>query len=104
MSQSVHKELLQKLEEVLEVVKPLPQGYQYKVRELCACIETVVSMYDDVQKGIIPEVLIKIREGTLGYCEVPEESNKINIENVPVNEPVPAEAKKTTLQVGNIQL
>ncbi len=100
---SVHKELLQKLEEVLEVVKPLPQGYQYKVRELCACIETVVSMYDDVQKGIIPEVLIKMRNGTL-LDEVPEESTTNNIEDVPVNEPVPAEAKKTTLQVGNIQL
>jgi hypothetical protein len=60
-------------------------------------------MYDDVQKGIIPEVLIKMRNGTL-LDEVPEESTTNNIEDVPVNEPVPAEAKKTTLQVGNIQL
>lgn len=81
---SVHKELLEKLEEVLELVKPLPQGYQYKVRELCSCIETVVSMYDDVQKGIIPEVLIKMREAS--------EESKPEIKN------------KTTLHVGDINL
>lgn len=81
---SVHKELLEKLEEVLELVKPLPQGYQYKVRELCSCIETVVSMYDDVQKGIIPEVLIKMREAS--------EESKLEVKN------------KTTLHVGDINL
>jgi hypothetical protein len=84
---SVHKELLEKLEEVLELVKPLPQGYQYKVRELCSCIETVVSMYDDVQKGIIPEVLIKMRE-----------------ENTEVIEPVPVKTEKTKLSLGDINL
>lgn len=85
---SVHDELLKKLEEVLEVVKPLPQGYQYKVRELCACIETVVSMYDDVQKGIIPEVLIKMREEQ----EMPE----LIEDNV--------EPSKTKLTLGDINL
>lgn len=81
---SVHKELIQKLEEVLDVVKELPQGYQYKVCELCSCIETVVSMYDDVQKGIIPEVLVKMREDS--------QEQKKDIGN------------KKKLQLGNINL
>ncbi|WNV47531.1 hypothetical protein ENKO_428 [Klebsiella phage fENko-Kae01] len=98
---SVHKELVKKLEEVLEVVKPLPQGYQYKVRELCACIETVVSMYDDVQKGIIPEVLIKMREGTLSYGEVPQEEHKV-VDTAP--EESPAIESKKKLQLGDIKL
>lgn len=97
---SVHKELVKKLEEVLEVVKPLPQGYQYKVRELCACIETVVSMYDDVQKGIIPEVLIKMREGTL-EDEVPQEEQKV-VDTAP--EESPAIESKKKLQIGDIKL
>jgi len=83
---SVHKEVVNKLEELLEIVKVLPQGYQYKVRELSACIETVVSMYDDVQRGIIPEVLIKMRNGE-PMDEIPEEHHKEqDVESVPVLE------------------
>lgn len=84
MTKSVHKEVVNKLEELLEIVKELPQGYQYKVRELSACIETVVSMYDDVQKGNIPEVLIKMRNGE-PMDEIPEESHKEQeVESAPV--------------------
>lgn len=84
MSKSVHKEVVNKLEELLEIVKELPQGYQYKVRELSACIETIVSMYDDVQRGIIPEVLIKMRNGE-PMDEIPEESHKEQeVESAPV--------------------
>lgn len=84
MTQSVHKEVINKLEEVLEIVKPLPQGYQYKVRELCACIETIVSMYDDVQRGVIPEVLVKMRNGE-PLDEIPEEHHKEQeVESAPV--------------------
>lgn len=79
MSKSVHKEVVNKLEELLEIVKELPQGYQYKVRELSACIETIVSMYDDVQRGIIPEVLIKMRNGE-PLDEIPEEHHKEQVE------------------------
>lgn len=84
MSKSVHKEVVNKLEEVLEIVKELPQGYQYKVRELCACVETVVSMYDDVQRGVIPEVLVKMRNGE-PMDEIPEEHHKEQeVESAPV--------------------
>lgn len=84
MTKSVHKEVVNKLEEVLQIVKELPQGYQYKVRELCACIETVVSMYDDVQRGIIPEVLIKMRNGE-PMDEIPEEHyTEQEVESTPV--------------------
>lgn len=56
MHDSVLQDVQSKLMDVVRAVKTLPQGYQYKVRELCACIETVVSMHDDIQNGIIPEV------------------------------------------------
>ena len=103
---SVHKEVVNKLEELLEIVKVLPQGYQYKVRELSACIETVVSMYDDVQRGIIPEVLIKMRNGE-PMDEIPEEHHKEqDVESVPV---APAEIDiskpiKQKLVIGNTSL
>lgn len=83
---SVYDEVLQKLEELLEVVKPLPQGYQYKVRELSACIETVVSMYDDIQKGIIPEIFQKIDSTEITeevFEEIPEEHIKEIDEEIP---------------------
>ncbi len=41
----------------MEIINELPQGYQYKVREMLSCAETVVSMYDDIQHGIIPDIL-----------------------------------------------
>lgn len=56
---SVLQDVQDKLEEVLDIVSTLPQGYQYKVRELCSCIETVVSMHDDIKRGIIPEIFLK---------------------------------------------
>lgn len=83
---SVYDEVLQKLEELLEVVKPLPQGYQYKVRELSACIETVVSMYDDIQKGIIPEIFQKTDSTEITeevFEEIPEEHIKEIDEEIP---------------------
>lgn len=52
-------EVQNRLLHVMDAVKDLPQGYQYKVREMLSCAETVVSMYCDVQQGIIPEVLKK---------------------------------------------
>ena len=56
---SVLQDVQDKLQEVLDTVSTLPQGYQYKVRELCSCIETVVSMHDDIKRGIIPEIFLK---------------------------------------------
>ena len=100
---SVHDAVLKKLEELLDVVKNLPQGYQYKVRELSACIETVVSMYDDVQRGIIPEVLVKMREGTLTETEE-KPTEVIEEDTVNPSEPVLAEPKKTKLAVRDINL
>lgn len=100
---SVHDAVLKKLEELLDVVKDLPQGYQYKVRELSACIETVVSMYDDVQRGIIPEVLVKMREGTLTETEE-KPTEVIEEDTVNPSEPVLAEPKKTKLAVRDINL
>lgn len=61
MTESVLKDVQGKLKELQEIVAVLPQGYQYKVRELSACIETVVEMYDDIQRGVIPEILKDIR-------------------------------------------
>lgn len=46
-----------KLLDIMEIINELPQGYQYKVREMLSCAETVVSMYDDIQHGIIPDIL-----------------------------------------------
>ncbi|WPK19987.1 hypothetical protein [Salmonella phage SD-1_S14] len=43
--------------DIMEIINELPQGYQYKVREMLSCAETVVSMYDDIQHGIIPDIL-----------------------------------------------
>lgn len=99
---SVHEEVLKKLEELLDVVKDLPQGYQYKVRELSACIETVVSMYDDVQRGIIPEVLVKMSEGTLPETE--ETPKEIVEDTLTTSESVLDEPKKTKLAVRDINL
>lgn len=56
---SVLQDVQNKLEDVLKAVSTLPQGYQYKVRELCSCIETVVSMHDDIKRGIIPEIFLQ---------------------------------------------
>lgn len=91
---TVHKDVIKKLEEVLEIVKPLPQGYQYKVRELCACIETVVGMHDDIQRGIIPEIF-QSKE------EIPEESQEI-IDNVPEN--LDNKNTSTKLDIGDFEL
>lgn len=46
-----------KLLDVMKIIDELPQGYKYKVREMLSCAETVVSMYDDVQNGVIPDIL-----------------------------------------------
>lgn len=106
MTQSVHKEVVNKLEEVLKIVEVLPQGYQYKVRELCACVETVVSMYDDVQRGIIPEVLIKMRNGE-PMDEIPAEHHKEQVvENTPEakSDIVASKQIKTKLVLGSTSL
>lgn len=62
MKESVLNDVQTKLKELQEIVKELPQGYQYKVRELSACIETVVEMYDDIQRGVIPDILKEMRD------------------------------------------
>ncbi|EMR6005997.1 hypothetical protein WJW27_002697 [Escherichia coli] len=46
-----------KLLDVMKIIDELPQGYKFKVREMLSCAETVVSMYDDVQNGVIPDIL-----------------------------------------------
>lgn len=56
---SVLQDVQDKLDDVLKAVSTLPQGYQYKVRELCSCIETVVSLHDDIKRGIIPEIFLQ---------------------------------------------
>lgn len=56
-SKEILKEVQDRLEGVMEVIKDLPAGYKYKVREMLSCAETVVSMYTDVKNGIIPEIL-----------------------------------------------
>lgn len=83
-------EVQNRLLHVMDAVKDLPQGYQYKVREMLSCAETVVSMYCDVQHGIIPEVLKK---------DVTEE--RAIPEEVQVTEVV---KQKTILDISDINL
>lgn len=92
---SVHQEVVNKLEELLVLIKDLPQGYQYKVRELSSCIETVVSMYDDVQRGVIPEVLVKMRNGE-PMDEIPAESQTEQIEENTSEVPIGLVGSKPT--------
>jgi hypothetical protein len=94
---SVHADVIKKLEEVLELVKDLPQGYQYKVRELCACVETVVSMYDDIQRGIIPEIF-QTKEDD---CEQ-EESQKEIVDIIPEADII--DPNESSLNLGNFDL
>lgn len=63
-SEQTLKAVQDKLKEIENLVAGLPAGYRYKVRELGSCIETVVSMYDDVQRGVIPDILKEIRQET----------------------------------------
>lgn len=94
---STHSDVITKLEEVLELVKTLPQGYQYKVRELCACIETVVGMYDDIKKGIIPEIFhVPAAE------EIPEERQKELDNDAPCV--IIENTNEATLKLGNFEL
>lgn len=72
---SVLQDVQDKLEDVLKAVSTLPQGYQYKVRELCSCIETVVSMHDDIKRGIIPEIFLQ--QEVDGPGPEPEEEVKV---------------------------
>lgn len=72
---SVLQDVQDKLEDVLKVVSTLPQGYQYKVRELCSCIETVVSLHDDIKRGIIPEIFLQ--QEVDGTGPEPEEEVKV---------------------------
>lgn len=60
-SAQILKEVQDRLQGVMDCIKDLPQGYQYKVREMLSCAETVVSMYHDVQSGVIPEILKEMR-------------------------------------------
>lgn len=90
---TVLKEVQDKLEEVLKLVESLPQGYQYKVRELCSCVETVVSIYDDVQRGIIPEIFLK------KDTEVLTEEQATHVDPEPV-----VQKPKSTLTLGNFDL
>lgn len=46
-----------KLLDVMEIINELPSGYKSKVREMLSCAETVVSMYNDIQHGVIPDIL-----------------------------------------------
>lgn len=80
---SVLQDVQDKLLEVLDTVSTLPQGYQYKVRELCSCIETVVSMHDDIKRGIIPEIFLK--QEVDGPGEEPEEVKVTTTLKMPTN-------------------
>lgn len=93
---SIHQTIVDKLQEVLDEVQELPAGYQYKIRELCSCIETVVSMYEDVQKGIIPEVF---KKNTAQHVDAPEP--EVQGEPQPVQE-VKEEVKPIKNDVLNI--
>lgn len=57
---------------IMGLVKDLPQGYQFKVREMLSCAETVVSMYNDIQHGTIPDILTEKSE-KIEVLEVPAE-------------------------------
>lgn len=74
---SVLQNVQDKLQEVLDTVSTLPQGYQYKVRELCSCIETVVSMHDDIKRGIIPEIFMKQEVDSSGT--EPDEAEEVQV-------------------------
>lgn len=73
-SEKTLSEVQSKLKELEFIIQDLPAGYRYKVRELSSCIETVVSMYDDVQRGVIPDVLREMREASEG--SVPKMDNE----------------------------
>lgn len=92
-SKAILKEVQDRLEGVMEVIKDLPAGYKYKVREMLSCAETVVSMYTDVKNGIIPEIFQQ---------KDVEESSKDVVENAP---DVVQEVKNTqVLNVGDINI
>lgn len=80
-SATILKEVQERLQGVLDCIKDLPQGYQYKVREMLSCAETVVSMYHDVQSGVIPEILKEMREESLTQSET-QKSAKLDIGDI----------------------
>lgn len=61
-SSAILKDVQERLLGVMDSIKDLPQGYRWKVQEMLSCAETVVSMYNDIQGGTIPEVLQEMRE------------------------------------------
>lgn len=82
MTESVLKDVQLKLKELQDIVTVLPQGYQYKVRELSACIETVVEMYDDIQRGVIPDILKEMRNADSTDENEVQSSQAISLANI----------------------
>lgn len=72
---AVLKNVQNKFLDVMEEIKDLPPGYKYKVQEMLSCAETVVSMYCDIQNGIIPDIFQKKEE-------LPKVSTKLNISGI----------------------
>lgn len=96
-SKAILIEVQQKLLDVMDSIKDLPKGYQYKVREMLSCAETIVSMYNDIQHGVIPEILtdnVNIEDST-------EELPKAQHEPQFVRE---EPKKKAVLDVSNIEI
>lgn len=78
-SAQILKEVQDRLQGVMDCIKDLPQGYQYKVREMLSCAETVVSMYHDVQSGVIPEILKEMRDKNQEKQSTTLDSQDINL-------------------------
>lgn len=78
-SAQILKEVQDRLQGVMDCIKDLPQGYQYKVREMLSCAETVVSMYHDVQSGVIPEILKEMRDKSQEKQSTTLDSQDINL-------------------------
>ena len=86
-----------KLLEVMDIIKELPQGYQFKVREMLSCAETVVSMYNDIQNGIIPDIL---KDGVNINTRFDNTENQQS----EVQEEPPVESKKTVIDLRGINI
>lgn len=74
-SEKILNDVQLKIKELELIVKKLPAGYRYKVKELGSCIETVVSMYNDIQNGIIPDILKEMRDESNQAESLKEPSN-----------------------------
>lgn len=89
-SRAILTDVQERLLGIMDSIKELPQGYRYKVQELLSCAETVVSMYNDIQGGTIPEILQEMRNEALNEL-IPESADN-------------KEDNSTKLDLGNFSL